>query len=101
MTSYVKRPGSTAPDRTDAAVYRFGEPLDELLKVARLAYEAEAVEVPEWRLLLVRHVVIPDHAPSFVDYEVVADGKVLAYSHRLDVLYVEDAADFDREWQAE
>ena len=39
-----------------AAKYEFGTPLDDLLSVAyRLDADASIVEIPAWRVLLVRH----------------------------------------------
>ena len=62
-----------------AAQYRPGQPLNELIEVARLRRlygRAEAVEVPEWRCLLVRMM---DEDGDKVDYLVVEDGGWLAY----------------------
>jgi hypothetical protein len=98
MTQYVKRPRNSA-DHASAATYRFGEPLHEVTKVARFADpDADVVEIPEWRLLLVRHTKIPDNAPSYTDYDVVEDGQILVFSHQYDLLYAEDAASFHRQW---
>jgi hypothetical protein len=62
-----------------AAQYRPGQPLDELIEVARLRRSygrAEAVEVPGWRCLLVR---MRDQDGGKVDYLVVEDGGWLAH----------------------
>jgi len=70
--------GSTEANVT-AAQYRPGQPLNELIEVARLRRlygRAEAVEVPEWRCLLVRMM---DEDGDKVDYLVVEDGGWLAY----------------------
>ena len=99
MTDYIERPKDNQASRAVAAVYRPGQPLDDLRKVAREAdSDAEVVEVPEWGVLLVRHKQIPDHAPSYTDYDVVQDGQVLIWSERVYTLYVDDLASFQREW---
>ena len=70
--------GSTEANVT-ATQYRPGQPLDELIEVAklrRLYGRAEAVEVPEWRCLLVRMM---DDVGDKVDYLVVEDGGWLAH----------------------
>jgi hypothetical protein len=100
MTSYIKRPKAAEPDKAFAAEYRFGEPLDELREVARHEF-ADMVEVPEWRVLLVRREVIPDHSPSYISYDVVREGQMLIWSERSYSLYVDDRDDFESEWQAE
>ena len=69
--------GSTEANVT-AAQYRPGHSFDELIEVARLRRSygrAEAVEVPEWRRLLVR---MRDEDGDKVDYLVVEDGGWLA-----------------------
>lgn len=99
MTEYIERPKQTRPDRAIAAVYQPGQPLDDLLRVARKSDpSAEVVEVPEWGVLLVRHTEIPDHAPSYTDYDVVRPGQLLVWSERSYSLYVDDLDDFEREW---
>lgn len=99
MTDYIERPKDKRTGRAIAAVYRPGQPLDDLRKVARKADpSAEVVEVPEWGVLLVRHEEIPDHARSYIDYDVVQDGQMLIWSERSYTLYVDDQDDFEREW---
>ena len=70
--------GSTKATVT-AAQYRPGQPLDELIEVAklrRLYGRAEVVKVPAWRCLLVR---MRDEDGDKVDYVVVEDGGWLAH----------------------
>lgn len=99
MTDYIERPKDQQASRAIAAVYRPGQPLDDLRKVAHKADpDAEVVEVREWGVLLVRHEQIPDHAPSYTNYDVVQDGQVLIWSERSYTLYVDDLVRFEREW---
>jgi hypothetical protein len=99
MSDYIERPKDKQTGRAMAAVYRPGEPLDDLRRVARKADpDADVVEVAEWGVLLVRHEEIPDHARSYIDYDVVQPGQLLIWSKRSYSLYVDDVADFEREW---
>jgi hypothetical protein len=78
-----------------AAQYRLGQPLDELIEVARLRRlygTAEAVEVPEWRCLLVR---MRDEDGDKVDYVVVEDGGWLAHDSLGLHLHAHSAKEFD------
>jgi hypothetical protein len=96
---YVEKPQTPKP--VIAAQYRAGEPLDDLLAVARQCHpDATALDVPEWRVLLVRRLVVPDDRPAYVDYLVVEDGDMLVYSDRYDALFVEDAEEFRREYDS-
>lgn len=99
MTEYVRRT-KVETDKSFAAVYRTGQPLDELLAVARKANpDASVVEVPEWGVALVRHLEVPDHSPMYTDYDVVEDGHVLVWSESAYVLFVTDSASFEREYE--
>ncbi len=99
MKEYVKR--VTAPSgRGYAAVYHAGQPLDDVLAVARKADRGATVaEIPDMGVLVVRYLYVPDHSPSRIDYEVVEDGKVLVYSDSYDTLYSTDEHSFETEWQ--
>lgn len=78
-----------------AARYQFGQPLDDLLEVARsYSGDARMVEVPEWRCLLVRERIRDD---GDEDYEVVADGHWLIYSLDKYVLITLDDETFNHE----
>lgn len=99
MTAYVKR-ARIEEERVEAAVYRHGQPLDDLLAVARKADpDASVVEVPEFGVALVRHLEIPDHSPMYTDYDVLEYGKVLVWSERSYILYVTDETSFGREYE--
>lgn len=100
MTEYVRRAVAAAGDRAVAAAYTPGQPLDELIAVAREADpDASVVEVPEWGVALVRHLEVPDNHPMYVDYDVIEPGGVLVWSERAYVLYVTSAQDFEREFE--
>jgi hypothetical protein len=83
-----------------AARYTPGAPLDDLLKVARMAdTAAELAEVRfpgGRRVLLVAWTQIPDHHAPEIEYETVAAGGWLAYSPGNGFLYDTDDADWQQ-----
>lgn len=78
-----------------AARYLYGQPLDDVRRVALLgSHAAQLVEVPEWRLLLVRTGPPEDHP----FYEVVADGTWLVYDQETGKLAAWDDDEFEDEF---
>jgi hypothetical protein len=53
------------------------------------------VEIPAWRVLLVRHKEWPDTGPAYDSYDVVPDGEWLVFAEDIDVLYTLNQAEFD------
>lgn len=87
----------TVPAVVEAARYRYGQPLDEIRAIAlRGSHAAQIVEVPEWRLLLVRTGPPEDHP----FYEVVADGTWLVYDPADGKLAAWDDDEFAEEYRA-
>lgn len=79
-----------------AARYLYGQPLDEVRRVALLgSHAAQLIEVPEWRLLLVR-TGPPEDDPF---YEVVADGTWLVYDQETGKLAAWDDDEFGDEFE--
>jgi hypothetical protein len=76
LPEYVKRAPAIPPTYT-AHRYQFGEPVDgELLNLVRRgSIDAEAVEVPQWRSLLVRS------GAGIGGVVLVDDGMCLVYEH--------------------
>jgi hypothetical protein len=92
MTVQRYRPKPKRADREDqyAARYEPGQPLDDLITVARMADDkAELAEVtfPSGPVLLVRYLAASDDYPAKVTYETVEPGQDLAYSSGNDFLY--------------
>src|SRR5260221_8143907 len=82
-----------------AAKYEPGQPLDELIRVARMAgSDAEVAEapLPSGTVLVARWRRYPDEGPSELEYEVIRAGDYLAYDVRYGSLNPADDAELDR-----
>jgi hypothetical protein len=83
IKQYRRKPVKPTDGLMAVAVYRPGEPLDDLLAVAAMGHcEAQLAEVQfggSW-VLLVRYIRYSDHGPSEPDYEHVEAGEYLEYS---------------------
>jgi hypothetical protein len=89
----------TKADREDQVAARYipGEPLTDLLSVARMAHlsaELAEVEFKSGTVLLVRYLDVPDDHPAEWKFEVVQAGDWLAYSPGNDMLYDSDEAEW-------
>ena len=95
---FRRKPQAADREVQHAARYTPGAPLDDLLKVARMAdagAELAEVRFPGGRqVLLVAWMRIPDDHPAEIEYETVAPGGWLAYSSGIDFLYDTDDADW-------
>lgn len=82
----------------DQVVARYvpGEPLDDLLTVARMMDPHAEITVASFSttsVLVARFTRIPDHAPLYIDHECIKPGHFLAYSPGNDSLYESDDQD--------
>jgi len=97
---FRRKPKADDREVQHAARYAPGEPLDDLLKVARMAdTAAELAEVrfPGGRqVLLVAWEKVPDDHPARIEYVTVDAGDWLAYSPGNDFLYDSDDADWQQ-----
>lgn len=98
MSFFVERPRRQR-GRSYAAQYVLGEPLDGLRQVVEKTFAegADVVEVPRFKVALVRYLNVPDHHPAYMDYKVVPAGHYLVYSQLYHLLYVSDAEAFVRD----
>jgi hypothetical protein len=95
---FRRKPKADDREVQHAARYTPGEPLDDLLKVARMAdtaAELAEVQFPGGRqVLLVAWTRWRDDGPPRVEYETVDAGDWLAYSPGSDFLYDSDDANW-------
>lgn len=94
MPDYVKRAPTT---RFSARRFQFGEPVEgELLDlIRRSSIEAEAVEVPQWRALLIRS------GDGIRDVVLVGDGMWLVFEYDRGYLTAWDDGEFTAEFELE
>jgi len=93
---FRRKPKADDREVQHAARYTPGEPLDDLMKVARMAdpaAELAEVRFPGGRqVLLVAWMNVPDDHPAKIEYETVEPGDWLAYSPGYGFLYDTDDA---------
>lgn len=94
---YRRKPVPTGQEELFAARYEPGQPLADLLAVARMADSgAQVAEVTfpsATTVLLVRWKRIPDGHPAETEHEVIEPGDYLAFSRPGWHLYATDDAD--------
>jgi hypothetical protein len=98
VTRYQRKPETVKREGgLQAARYEAGQPLDDLLRVARMADGkaelAEVTSLPSGPVLLVRYMRCYDDHPAELDWEVVQPGEFLTYSETYGSL----GADTERE----
>ncbi len=96
---YRSKPRPATISGMFAAKYEPGQPLDDLIRVARMAgSDAEVAEapLPSGTVLVARWRRYPEEGPSKLEYEVVRAGDYLTYSESYGSLNPADDAELRR-----